>query len=73
MNDATNENDPNYRVRNNNTATSKYFEYKTKANGSTPAYNNRLETKVVVSLKYLSNLWICIDLPLINIEVKLNW
>ena len=55
MNDAANENAPDYRVNNGKTATSISFEYKTKIIGRTPDNNNRLNTEVVVPLKYLSN------------------
>ena len=59
MNDDANEyNDPdNYRINNNRTTTSKYCEYKTKAKWSTSENNSRLDTKIVVPLKYLGNFW----------------
>ena len=43
--------------------------------GTTPANNDILSTNVVVPLKYLSNFWRSLDLPLINfeIEVDLTW
>ena len=39
MNDNANENNPagNHRINNNKKATSKYFQYKTKITGTTPA------------------------------------
>ena len=57
MNVAANENNEasNYRINNNKTIESRSFEYKTKMAGSTSANNNRLDAKVVVLLKYLSN------------------
>ena len=39
---------------------------------STPVGNSRLDTEVVVSLKYLSNVWRFLDLPLINCEIEPN-
>ena len=66
-NDDVNENNN----ANNKTATRKSFEYKTKITGSTPDKNSRLDTKVVVSLKYLSNFWRSLNLPSINCEIEL--
>ena len=39
---------------------------------STPNNDYRLDTEVAVLLKYLSNFWRSINLPLINCEIKLN-
>ena len=50
---------------------SRSFEYETKTIGRTPANNNRLNTEVVVPLKYLSNFWRSLELPLINCELEL--
>ena len=73
MNDEANQsNTVNYRVNNQKIAASKSFEYKTKITGSTPDDNNILDTEVVVPLKYLSNFWRYLDLPLINWEIKLD-
>ena len=44
---------------------SKSFEYKTKVIGKTTAIEIRLDTEVVVSLKYLSNFWRYLDLSLL--------
>ena len=66
-NDDVNENNN----ANNKTATSKSFEYNTKITGSTPDKNSRLDTKVVLSLKYLSNFWRSLNLPSINCEIEL--
>ena len=57
MNVAANENNEasNYRINNNKATESRSVEYKTKMVGSTSANNNRLDAKVVVLLKYLSN------------------
>ena len=69
-----NENDGiNYRIINNKTATSKSFDSKTKSIGRTTDNRNRLNTWIVVSLKYLSNSWRSLDLPLINCEIELDF
>ena len=65
INDDRNGNTNNDRINNNKTATSKSFKYKTKLIGSTPNKNNILDAEVVVPLKYLSNFWRSLDLPLI--------
>ena len=44
-----------FRINNSKTTTSKSFEYKTKLIESTPNNDYRLDTEVVVPLKYLSN------------------
>ena len=68
-------NNANDRINNNETIASKSFEYKTKLIGSTPNNNNMLDAEVVVPLKYLSNLWRSLEMPLINCkeELKLKW
>ena len=48
----------------NKTATSNSLEYKTKVIQSTPAIVSRVDTKVVVPLKYLSNFSRSLDLSL---------
>ena len=52
-----------------------YFEYKTKLIGSTPNNNKILDAGGFVPLKYLSNLWRYLDLPLIKCktELDLSW
>ena len=56
INDSANENNDenNFKINNNKT-TSEPFEYKTKLKGSAPNNDYRLDAKVVVPLKYLSN------------------
>ena len=68
-------NNANDRINNNETIASKSFEYKTKLIGSTPNNNNMLDAEVVVTLKYLNNLWRSLEMPLINCkeELKLKW
>ena len=73
INDDENENDYNGNKTNNNkTTTSKSFKYKTKIIGSTSNNASRLNAEVVVPLKYLSNFWRSLDLPLINFETELE-
>ena len=59
-------------MNNNKTIISKSFEYKTKLIGSTPDDSNISDAEVFVSLKYLSNSWRFLDLPLINCELELD-
>ena len=72
LNDDVNENNSagNDRINNNKTTTSKSFEYKTEITRKT-AILDRLNTGVVVPLKYLSNFWRSLDLSLINCEIEL--
>ena len=50
----------------------RFFEYKLKIIRSTPNNNNIFDAEVNVSLKYLSNFWRSLDLPLINCEIELD-
>ena len=59
-------------THNKKTKTSKSFEYKTKIIVSTSNDNSRLNTEVVVPLRYLSNFWRSLDLPLSNCEIELE-
>ena len=54
----------------------KWFEsrcsHKTSITGKTPEDNDSLtNAKVVIPLKYLSNFWISLNIPLINCELEL--
>ena len=57
------------------------FNFKTKITGQTAADNNngniagRVNVEIMVPLKYLSNFWKTLEMPLINCEVELilNW
>ena len=60
-NDDANEN-VNNRINNNKTITSKSL----KLVGSTRNNNNILGAEVIVPLKYLSNFWNSLDLPMIR-------
>ena len=53
---------------------SKSFDYKIKLLGNPEVVNNiaRLNVKIVVPLKYLSNFFRSLEMPLINCKVKLN-
>ena len=57
---------------NSKTVISKSFEYTTKLIARTPNNNDILDAGVVVPLKYLSNFWRSVDLPLINCEIGLD-
>ena len=48
---------------------SKSFNYKTSITGKLENNNIRKDTEIVVPLKYLSNFWRTLDMPLINCEV----
>ena len=51
---------------------SESFKYKTSIVGKTPQNNDSLTSaKVVIPLKYLSNFWRALNIPLINREVEL--
>ena len=77
VNDSANENnDANtYRINNSKRVASKSFKYKTKIIRSTLDNDNKLNTEVVLPLKYLSNFSRSLDLPSINgdIEIDLPW
>ena len=68
MNDDANGNNDSgyYKITSNKITTSNQQDT------STPVDNSRLDTEVVVSLKYLSNVWRFLDLPLINCEIEPN-
>ena len=56
---------------NDNLANSESFKSKVKITGSTPAGGNTKDVKIIVPLKYLSNFWRNLEMPLINCEVNL--
>ena len=70
--DDENENDNanNNRINNNKNITSKSFEYQTKII-RIPA-DKLVDIEVVVPLKYFSNIWTFLNLPLINCEIELD-
>ena len=56
---------------NNNLANSKSFKSKVKITGKTPDDRNTKDVEIIVPLKYLSNFWRTLEIPLINCEVNL--
>ena len=57
---------------NNNLADSESFKYKVKITGKTPDDRNTKNVEIIVPLKYLSNFWRTLEMPLINCEVNLE-
>ena len=47
------------------------FKSKIKITGRTPAGGNEKDVEIMVPLKYLSNFWRTLEMPLINCEVSL--
>ena len=56
---------------NDNLANSESFKSKVKITGNTPADSNTKDVEIIVPLKYLSNFWRTLEMPLINCEVSL--
>ena len=54
-----------------NLVDSKSFKSKVEITGSTPADGNTKKAEIIVPLKYLSNFWRTLEMPLINCEVNL--
>ena len=52
---------------NDNIADSESFKYKVKITGKTPDDGNTKDVDLIVSLKYLSNSWGTLGMPLINL------
>ena len=52
-------------------ANSESFKFKVKIIGTTPAGGNTKDVKIIVPLKFLSNFWRILKMPLINCEGKL--
>ena len=55
----------------NNIEDSKSFKSKIKITGKPPNNNNEKDVEIIVPLKYLSNFWRILEMPLINCEVNL--
>ena len=55
-----------------NLADSESFKSKIKITGKTPDDDNEKDVEIMVPLKYLSNFWRTLEMPLINCEVNLN-
>ena len=47
------------------------FKYKTNLMGNSEN-NERKNVKIAIPLKYLSNIWISLEMPLINCKVKIS-
>ena len=58
-------------IPNDNLARSESFKYKVKITGKTSVEVNTKDVEIIVSLKYLSNFWRALEMPLINWEVNL--
>ena len=56
---------------NDNLADSESFKSKINITGNTPADGNTKDVEIIVPLKYLSNLWRTLEMPLIKCEVYL--
>ena len=54
-----------------NLADSESFKFKVKIAGKTPATGNEKYVEIMVPLKYFSNFWRTLEMPLINFEVNL--
>ena len=66
--------EPNSGVNNNinySIKDSKSFNYKTSITGKLEGNDTGKEAEIVVPLKYLSNFWRTLDMPLINCEINL--
>ena len=56
---------------NDNLTDSESFKSKVKITGKTPNNGNTKDVEIIVPLKYLSNFWRRLEMPLINCEVNL--
>ena len=56
---------------NDNLTDSESFKSKVTVTGNTPAAGNTKDVEIIVPLKYLSNFWRTLEMPLINCEVNL--
>ena len=56
---------------NDNLTDSELFKSKIKITGITPADGNTKDVDIIVPLKYSSNFWRTLEIPLINCEVNL--
>ena len=56
---------------NNNLIDSELFKSKVIVTGNTPADGNTKDIEIAVQLKYLSNFWRILEIPLINCEINL--
>ena len=56
---------------NDNLEDSESFKFKMKITGKSPNNGNEKDVEILVPLKYLSNFWRTLEMPLINCEVNL--
>ena len=56
---------------NDNLGNSKSFKSEVKITGKTPNNGNTKDVEIIVPLKYLSNFWRTLEMPLINCEINL--
>ena len=56
---------------NDSLANSESFKFKVQITGKTSAADNEKDVEIMVPLKYLSNFWRTLEMPLINSEVNL--
>ena len=56
---------------NDNVTDSESFKSKMKITRKTPADGNTKDVEIIVPLKYLSNFWRTLEMPLINCEINL--
>ena len=56
---------------NDNLVYSESFQSKTKITGKAPNNGNEKDVEIMVPLKYLSNFWRTLEMPLVNCEVNL--
>ena len=56
---------------NDDTTQSESFKSKIKITGQTPAAGDTKDVEIIAPLKYLSNFWRTLEMPLINFEVNL--
>ena len=52
-------------------ANSESFKFKVRITGKIPANDNEKDVEIMAPLKYLSNFWRTLEMPLINCEVNL--
>ena len=57
---------------NDNITQSESFKYKITITGKTLAADNTKDVKIAVPLKYLSNFWRTLEMPLNNCEISLD-
>ena len=56
---------------NNNLANSESFKQKVKTTGKTPDNRNTKHVEIILPLKYLSNFWRALEMPLMSCEIEL--